>query len=1016
MKKFNLKTVLALFSMCAIQICSAQHVITFHKDSLANRINQLANKEISVGKIKVDTLIDNDKQVDIYLNTNFAYYPFRKESVQQFNRIAKDYLNEINMPFTKINLWTDGKQIEQLIPNLYKNKKDQDKSFTNRVTTPLVSNKSIKYSTNKGLTNKHLAIWQSHGWYFEPKLDRWEWQRARIFQTVEDLYTQSYVLPYLVPMLENAGAIVLLPRERDINKQEVIVDNDQSASSIYIENNGDLKWEAGKHSGFAHNRTFYVDNQNPFTEGTYRQVETIKKGKESVISWLPNIPQKGDYAVYISYKTIKNSTTNARYTVHHGSQKTEFHVNQQMGGGTWIYLGHFNFDQGINDNFKITLSNLSNKKGEVVTADAIKFGGGYGNIARKVSEVGTMENAKSSESRQADVTSNPKATMDYEYQISQYPRFTEAARYWMQWAGIPDSIYSPSKGVNDYTDDYQARGSWVNYISGGSSANPNEDGLNIPIDLAFAFHSDAGTTFNDSIIGTLGIYRSQSHNGKLANGASRNLARDLTDLVQTQIVDDIRTLYNPNWTRRGMWDKAYSEASTPKVPTMLLELLSHQNFADMQYGLDPKFRFTVSRAIYKGILKYISSQYNFNYVVQPLPVESMLLELNKNNQAQLSWKAVEDKLEPTAKPTSYMVYMKIGNGQFDQGQIVKGNTFITDVPIGVTCSFKVTALNDGGESFPSETLAIGIANNSKGQVLVINGFTRTNAPDDFDFRTDSIAGFLDDSDHGVPYLRDISYIGKMKEFRRTIPWMDDDASGFGDSYGTHETEIIAGNTFDYPAVHGESILNAGYSFVSSSKQAIEQGSVEMTKYKLVDYILGKEKQVKTGNGKDGKLLFKTFTNEMQKAITEFTQNGGSIFVSGSYVATDLWDNPLIEKSENDIKFAQEVLQYKWRVGKAAIMGGLKEVNNPYVKGKDAYHYQHELSEDSYIVESPDAIEPASVKGYTTLRYNENNLSAGVAYRGKYRTYIMGVPFESINNSEARNLLMKKVLDFLNQAN
>ena len=52
----------------------------------------------------------------------------------------------------------------------------------------------------------------------------------------------------------------------------------------------------------------------------------------------------------------------------------------------------------------------------------------------------------------------------------------------------------------------------------------------------------------------------------------------------------------------------------------------------------------------------------------------------------------------------------------------------------------------------------------------------------------------------------------MKEFRRQIPWMDDDASGFGDSYGTHETMVIAGNTFDYPAIHGEAILKAGYSF------------------------------------------------------------------------------------------------------------------------------------------------------------------------------------------------------------
>ena len=34
---------------------------------------------------------------------------------------------------------------------------------------------------------------------------------------------------------------------------------------------------------------------------------------------------------------------------------------------------------------------------------------------------------------------------------------------------------------------------------------------------------------------------------------------------------------------------------------MLLELLSHQNFADMRYGSDPRFKFLVSRAIYKGI-------------------------------------------------------------------------------------------------------------------------------------------------------------------------------------------------------------------------------------------------------------------------------------------------------------------------------------------------------------------------------------------------------------------------------
>lgn len=54
----------------------------------------------------------------------------------------------------------------------------------------------------------------------------WKWQRPNLFGTTEDLYTQTIVIPYLLPMLENAGAVVISPRERNWQKQEVIVDND----------------------------------------------------------------------------------------------------------------------------------------------------------------------------------------------------------------------------------------------------------------------------------------------------------------------------------------------------------------------------------------------------------------------------------------------------------------------------------------------------------------------------------------------------------------------------------------------------------------------------------------------------------------------------------------------------------------------------------------------------------------------------------------------------------------------
>lgn len=49
------------------------------------------------------------------------------------------------------------------------------------------------------------------------------WQRARVFQVNEVVYAIYYVLPYLVPMLENAGANVLLPRRQDTQTNEVIV-------------------------------------------------------------------------------------------------------------------------------------------------------------------------------------------------------------------------------------------------------------------------------------------------------------------------------------------------------------------------------------------------------------------------------------------------------------------------------------------------------------------------------------------------------------------------------------------------------------------------------------------------------------------------------------------------------------------------------------------------------------------------------------------------------------------------
>jgi hypothetical protein len=543
----------------------------------------------------------------------------------------------------------------------------------------------------------------------------------------------------------------------------------------------------------------------------------------------------------------------------------------------------------------------------------------------------------------------------------------------------------------------------------------------VPIDLSLAFHSDAGVTRDDGIIGTLLIHKTiVEGRDTYANGASRYLAAELADLVQSQIVDDVRTLCAPEWSRRGKWNSSYAEARVPEVPAILLELLSHQNFADMRYGLDPRFRFIVSRAIYKGMLKFLCSQRGSQYVVQPLPVDNMRVGLSGDNTAMLEWQPVTDPLEPTAVPHSYMVFTRIDGAGWDNGRLVTEPLYTTTLQPGHIYSWKVAAVNDGGCSFDSEILSAGVAAEPRkdvGTVLVVNGFDRVSAPADFDITQDDgvqLAGFRDDYDHGVPYLRDISYIGRQKEFRRSIPWMDDDASGFGDSYADQEDRVIAGNTFDYPFVHGQALMALGCSFTSCSNEAVESAQVSLADFPMVDLILGKQCQTKMGNGRSFPLQFKTFSPALQQQITQYLQQaGGRFFVSGAYVGTDLWDNPLVQPTDSDKTFAREVLRFQWRANQAANGGGIRQVRSEFAPAGGLYHYSDTLNAQCYIVESPDAIEPAGSGAHTVLRYAQSNLSAAVAYRGeKYSTFVMGVPFEAVTGAPQRRELMQTILQCL----
>lgn len=959
------------------------------RDSISAVLSRIVRREVLGGYVEVEFVRERGKILEVKASTALSYYPFREDNLRAIYdsvraRLPREYAS------CRLEIYSGKHLIDDLVPMMYRRRSDE-RRFTNPCSRQLVERSRTAGRPAAGLAGRHIAMWQSHGRYFDQRENQWRWQRSRLWETVEDLYTQGYVLPYLVPMLENAGATVLLPRERDLSKVEIIVDNDPGvdAGTRYREH-GREKWDdAGV--GFAHIREEYLTGQNPFTEGTARSVATTTREQPTAAAvWGAAIPERGRYGIYVSYKTLDDSSEDAHYTVCHLGGRTQFTVNQRMGGGMWVYLGEFDLPAGDCDTV-VMLDNRSSHKGARVTADAVKIGGGMGNVARTVS----------AENRTTDI--------DYVAETSGYPRFCEGARYWLQWSGFPEDVYTPKENRDDYRDDYMSRAHWVNALMGGSERLPDKSGKSIPVDLAFAFHSDAGVRLNDDIIGTLGIYCTQDNEGRFEGGASRMRSRDLTDAVMSQIVGDIRALYEPSWSRRGMWDRAYYEARVPNVPTMLLELLSHQNFADMRYGLDPRFRFTVCRAIYKAMLRYLSFQYSKPYVVQPLPVAGFRAELTGDDEVELSWRAVEDRLEPTAVPTAYIVYTRIDDGGFDDGRRTESTCVRFKQHPDHIYSYRVTAVNDGGESFPSQTLAACRVSGERGRAMIVNGFDRVSAP--MSVQGDSIAGFYNRYDEGVPYMRDISFIGEQHNFDRSLSKSDNDNYALGSSYNDYETEIIAGNTFDYAALHGRSIVRAGYSFSSSSREAVESGEVDLTRYDIVDLILGKQRSTSVGRGTSG-YAFKTFTAELQQALRGYTDRGGALFVSGAFVATDLWHSP--EATESDRDFACGVLHYSFGGNMATRRGEVRTVPSRFAARRSDMRFATCLNDSIYRVESPDVLLPTGKGAFTALRYTANNQGAGVAYIGKYRTFVVGFPFETITDAQTRDRFMSQVLRFLTE--
>jgi N-acetylmuramoyl-L-alanine amidase len=407
--------------------------------------------------------------------------------------------------------------------------------------------------------------------------------------------------------------------------------------------------------------------------------------------------------------------------------------------------------------------------------------------------------------------------------LSGMPQWVEGARYWLMSQGADSTLWDLYDG-DEYKDDMKCRAMWLN-------------SLETPPDLCIALHTDGLDSGDDTtIVGTLAIYTAKDDEGRfvLRDGRDREKTnRNLADWIQTQLTEDLRHIA-PEWTRRQLKEANYCESRVPVVPGMILELLSHKNMADMKYGLDPHFRFAASRAVYKGILRYLNGS---SAIVQPLPVK----ELAIHEDGLLQWVPTLDSIEPSAKPTYYMVYTQINDEEWDVQQVEKDTHIQLSVPQGVQYNCYVVAGNEGGLSFPSPIVST-YRNDDAPMVLIVDGFNEVYGPDWF---ADSIYAGIVPGTYACEDGFTCAYIGQQWNFTRSSEWKDDDNCGWGACYRDHAGELIIGNTHDYAVLHGRVLRKMRVSYVSCTPgmmASYRKSNAPEWDFALMDYICGRNKQ------------------------------------------------------------------------------------------------------------------------------------------------------------------------------
>ena len=506
------------------------------------------------------------------------------------------------------------------------------------------------------LSGKTVYLSQCHGWDYYETLGRFSTQRGNLYSTIEDFHNPEGANQFLVQYLENMGAQVFTAKERGLNPNMDIADNDGSG---YTETG--TGFETGP-LGFADNSP-WAYGEDPFNSGTTRR---FPSNGGAVATWIPDVPEDGYYNVYVSWDSDGDNDSNAHYRITHKGSVIDRYFDQRVHGSTWQYVENLWLEAGSNS-LTVELIGDSSSSGKWLSADAVRVGGGTGDVLRY-----------------GDQTNRP--------------RWEESAVLYTQFNGAPTSVYDPYGDGNG--SDPSARSRWAAW-----EHPTGEDAVYL------SWHSNAG--------GGTGTDTFYDSSGPVAG------SEDLANFVHGRIMNGIREAHDSNWANRGVKTANFAEINSSfnnEMPSVLVELGFHDSAYDTDFLLDPMFRRDAARSMAFGIAEYFTNKDGTSLELPPEPPVSLQTAVTTNG-IQVQWEAGAhgDYLGDVA--SNYVLYTSSDGRSWDNGTVIANTQ--TTVPFSESVQyFRVSAQNGGGLSFPSETIAAFAPNSAAPPILLVSAFDR----------------------------------------------------------------------------------------------------------------------------------------------------------------------------------------------------------------------------------------------------------------------------------------------------